>query len=956
MEKHGIKRAISFMLSLIMILSLCITVSPVEVKAAEGGTITVTASGVQDITKLKRGDTVTISVSISGNTKASTAAFAFCYDPDQLQLKSAEDKMDGIPGILSDMYEGNIGKIKQGIADRNDLPINGLAFTAVFTVKDTAKGAVSTGIEEIDFVYHLSGDDYPSVDCEVVNNVSAMNVVVPATGITLNKTSLDIAKGGTEQLSATLEPADSNSSVTWKSSNEGVATVSSDGEVTAVGKGRAVVTASADGKSASCTVNVSVPLEGIEITGKADNGTTSDTGLTIKKGMGASLSVAYRPDDAEHSTVTWESSDSTKVTVKSTGANTASVSALADTEGSPVTITAKAGNVTDTFTITVQEVKLTGIEIKNATTIHKGETETLAVTYTPEDTTDDKTVKWSTSDSGVATVNGSGKVTAVASGTANITASVGSHTATCAVTVDVPLKGIVPEKTSISLVKKQTQIIKYTLNPTDTTDNPAVTFSSNENSVASVNASTGEVTANAGGTATITLTGANGITAKVTVVVTEIPINSVIINKKNAVVEKGGSLDLVGEIGPSNTTDDDTTIKWKSSDETIATVSPATSNSGGTVTVTAANKGGTVTITATAGKNKTAVCTIMVPIHLEGITTPASVTMNRNETLPIKVTPVPENTTDDTTVTWTSSDETVASVNPSNGTVTALKEGKAVITAKTTAVTDGNGAPYESSTEVNVQEKHMDNTLGDTIEFTDFDAPLLKNQSMNMNSWLNLDKIKADNGITDDTVIEWSSSDELVAQIDQSGQVTGLKKGKTTITAVITALDGQGNETGKYTVSTEIEIKEIPLESIAFNKVITEMQVGAVETLGIIYNPENTTELKDVRWSSSDPSVLSVENGRLTALKAGTAEITAKAGDKSVTCKIEVKEVSTGGNIASGTSNGQNTKQGTSNGKNVRTGIRTGDTSNAALYIVLILASLAVILVLGTRKSRRVRR
>lgn len=68
------------------------------------------------------------------------------------------------------------------------------------------------------------------------------------------------------------------------------------------------------------------------------------------------------------------------------------------------------------------------------------------------------------------------------------------------------------------------------------------------------------------------------------------------------------------------------------------------------------------------------------------------------------------------------------------------------------------------------------------------------------------------------------------------------------------------------------------------------MKLGATDTLSIIYNPQNTTDAKDVTWTSSNPSVISVENGKLTANAVGTADITAKVGDKTVTCTITVKE------------------------------------------------------------------
>lgn len=760
-----------------------------------------------------------------------------------------------------------------------------------------------------------------------------MKVVVPATGISLNKTTASIARGTTEQLTVALTPADADSTITWSSNNAAVASVAEDGTVTANAKGTARITAASNGKSASCTVTVTAPLNGITINGAAS---------TIKKGTTTKLSVVYDPEDTTDSkAVTWTSSDPSVASVDASG----TVTAVAD---GTATIMATVGTKTATYVITVQEVKLNGISIKNTTTIHRGESETLAVTYIPENTTDDRTVTWTSSDTNVAAVDGSGRVTAKATGSSVIKAQVGAHEAECTVTVDAPLKSIVPTNPTIDMIKNQTAIIGYKFNPEDTTDSKAVTFTSSDTAVVSVD-SGGNLSAKKAGKATVTIAGANSVTATVTVNVKEIPINEVVLDKKNAKIEKGETASLTASIGPANTTDDDKQIRWESSDTSIATVSPATTNSGEQVTVTATNKGGKVTITARAANGTKAVCEIDVPIHIESISMDAAKTINRGATATLAVTYLPANTTDEKKVTWTSSDPSVATVDAQTGMIEALKEGTTDITATT-----ANGKT--AVTTVTVNENHLESAIGDTIEFEKMDAPVLRNQILNMRDVLNLDKIIKDNQITDTITIKWSSSNREVATIDQSGRVTGLKEGTTYIEAVITATDGEGNVTGEYTVGTDIEIKEIPLESIAFNKIIKEMQVGATDVLSIIYNPENTTDLRDVTWSSSNADVLSVANGKLTALKAGKATITAKVGDKTVSCEIEVKETQAAG-TGSGAGNGSGSKKDTNMSiERAGAGARTGDNANIIMCLVLILASLVTMFVLQVRKSLKVRR
>ena len=144
-----------------------------------------------------------------------------------------------------------------------------------------------------------------------------------------------------------------------------------------------------------------------------------------------------------------------------------------------------------------------------------------------------------------------------------------------------------------------------------------------------------------------------------------------------------------------------------------------------------------------------------------------------------------------------------------------------------------------------------------------------------------------------------------------------------------------------YVAETEVEVKEIPLESIAFDKIIREMTVGAKDTLHIIYNPDNTTDLKEVEWSSSDASVLSVENGLLTALKPGTATITAKVGDMEVSCEIIVKEADKTDNV----------KGDSDSGKENKDVVQTGDSINGIIYIALLIGAAVVTMLICWRSK-----
>lgn len=152
-----------------------------------------------------------------------------------------------------------------------------------------------------------------------------------------------------------------------------------------------------------------------------------------------------------------------------------------------------------------QVVGVTSVSIdKTSLSLTEGESATLTATVKPDNATN-KTVSWSSSNSSVATVDAAGKVSAVAEGTATITAKAGDKTATCTVTVKknvVDVESITLDKTSLELKEGETATLIATVNP-DNATNKAVTWSSDKTSVATVNAS-GKVTAVAEGTATIT--------------------------------------------------------------------------------------------------------------------------------------------------------------------------------------------------------------------------------------------------------------------------------------------------------------------------------------------------------------------------------------------------------------------------------------------------------------------
>ena len=318
--------------------------------------------------------------------------------------------------------------------------------------------------------------------------------VIAVTEITISKTTLELTEGDTDKLSATISPANaSDPSVSWHSSNESIVTVDENGNIKAVKAGSATITAEAsNGKTATCTVTVKgIPVDGI---------TLSQSALTLTEGENATLTATVTPANASDKTVTWSSNDTAVATVDATGKVTAVAPGTA-------TITAKAGEKTATCTVTVKAkiIEVTGITLdKTTATLTVGDNLTLTATVAPANATD-KTVTWTSSDAAVATVDATGKVTAVKAGTATITANAGEKTATCTVTVNaktIAVTGITLSRTEVTLVEGKSLTLTATVTPTDATDKTVAWTSSNP-AAATVDTN-GKVTAVAAGKTTIT--------------------------------------------------------------------------------------------------------------------------------------------------------------------------------------------------------------------------------------------------------------------------------------------------------------------------------------------------------------------------------------------------------------------------------------------------------------------
>jgi uncharacterized protein YjdB len=240
------------------------------------------------------------------------------------------------------------------------------------------------------------------------------------------------------------------------------------------------------------------------------------------------------------------------------------------------------------------------------------------------------------------------------------------------------------------------------------------------------------------------------------------------------------------------------------------------------------------------------------------------------------------------TVEWTSSDESVATVD-ATGMVVAVSAGEADITA---SVTDSE---MSAVCKVTVKVAAKDITVPDNLDV-----------KLNDGNETTVEATVSPADATD-VKVSYASTDEAVATVDKDGKVQILQPGECDIVTTLT-------QEGKKVVEKKTHIKAFyEVEGITLDKTEGILTAGNTVTLNATVLPEEIADETIVAWTSSDEKVATVdENGKVTAIAAGEATITANAGEKSTTYKLTVQAKKVVQNTTSNkSSNKGNTSSGT---------------------------------------------
>ena len=454
-----------------------------------------------------------------------------------------------------------------------------------------------------------------------------------------------------------------------------------------------------------------------------------------------------------------------------------------------------------------------------------GVKETLALKATVAPSGASQKVTWKSGTPAVAKVDSSGKVTAVKTGNAVITATAANgKKADCKVAVKAAPTKLTPSATSKVLGVKETYTMKVTYAPSGAAG--AKTFTTSNKAIATVDKN-GKITAVKTGDVTITAKAYNGVKTTCKVKVQAAP-TKVAVSPASITLGVKETLTLKTTYTPSTAAGAKT---FTTSDKSVATVSSA-----GKIT---AVKIGTATITIKAYNGVKTTCKVTVKAAPTKVTAGATTrSMNIGETYVLKGTYTPS--TAGGAKTFTSGNTATATVDAA-GKITAKKAGTVTITIKSynglkaTCVVTVRPAPTGMT--LNATKRSM--AVGESYALKPVFTP------SNAGS-----------------IMTWKSANSAIAKVDSNGKVTAVKAGS----VVITATSANGKK-----ASCTVTVSAAAL-SVFANGI--QLGVGSSFTLPLV-DENGVAAVGSRSWKSGNTAVATVDaNGKVTAVKTGSAVIT----------------------------------------------------------------------------------
>jgi uncharacterized protein YjdB len=633
--------------------------------------------------------------------------------------------------------------------------------------------------------------------------------------------------------------------VVWGTSNAAVASVNSSGYVTALSAGSANITATSGGFTSQVAFNVtSVPVASVTVglgASAIQAGTTTPATATMRDAANNVLVgrvVAFSSGNTAIATV-----NATTGVVTGVAPGTATIFATSEGITGSANVTVTAGVPTATVTVAF-----------GAATINPGANTTA--TATARDAGNNilggKVPVWSSSNTGVATVNPStGVVTGVAGGTANIIATIDGIAGQAPITVNtIPVATVSVSLGATSIAAGATTQVTATARDAANNVLPGriMTFTSNNNAVATVGAFTGIVTGVSAGTATIFAT-TEGITGQVIVTVTAAgSVASIQVALGTSSLAVGAGTTSTATLRDAGNNIVSGPVTWSSSAPSIATINATT----GAITGVAA---GQATIVATSGSvtGMATLTTSLTPVATVTVTmSSGSILIGGTSTGTAVLRDANGNVLTGRTVTWSTDGSSSATVNATTGVYTGVSAG----TMTTRATSEGR---------IGTGTLTINTVPVSTVTLT------LASGSISVGGTTNSTVVTRDanNNILTGRSCTFSSSSTSRATVTSGGVVTGVSAGTSTITATC---EGR---TGTATVT----VTSASVASVTLSLSAATIGVGGTGTASAVVRDAGGNALtgRVVTFTSSNTAVATVNSttGALTGVAAGTSNIVA---------------------------------------------------------------------------------
>ncbi len=663
------------------------------------------------------------------------------------------------------------------------------------------------------------------------------------TSIAFDSSSKSVAVGGKLQLNVTFTPSsDVNKTLSWTSSDTSVVTISDTGEITGVSVGYAVITCVSEDLGITGAITCMIQVTNAVVDATDFSILPSDP--SVYAGSTTQLSTKFTPDNTTNTTVTWSSSDKTIATIDDTGLVTGVASGQALITA-VYTGTTGGTTIVRSVTISVHKalVSLKGMSITpTSKEMQIGEKFTITPAFTPADATN-KNVTYTSLDKSVITVDSSGVVTAVASGSSVIIcqAADGGYVATCNVKVLGSVAfSISPTTRDIAIGKS------FTLKKKITPDGASkeVTYKSSNENIAVVNEN-GTVTGVKKGTCTITATLTEyNLKAKCKVKVGKL-YSKISLNKKAIRINRGQTYKLKATVKSNAVSLPE--VKFKSKNPGIVKV-----NSNGKIK---AKKVGTTYIYATTKDSikATVRCKVVVVQRASSIVinkTYIEVYVGGSKQLSAKVEP---SGTTIKKVKWYSQNSTIAAIT-SDGKVRGSTVGETYVYAKTT---DGSNKiakcrvsvvePVAASS-ITIAQSSVTMKTGDSMELTYKVLPSDCSEG-----------------------ISFASDNNRVAKVTDSGKVKAVGTGTCTITIM--------SDSG-ITSTVTVEVVELSKSYLSIRQYDSE----TLEVLGV-------SSSDTVVWYTSNSRVATVSNGTIVGKSVGSCYVYAYVNGCKMACVVNITKV-----------------------------------------------------------------